>query len=79
MQANRPIKLQSCTGFSLIHVNFFSIALADDIPKICETGKVHSLKINADEKNSYRSNGDYEVGQLILLINNMNVKVERLN
>ena len=41
--------------------------------------KVHSLKINVDEKNPSRSIGDYKVGQFILILNNLNVKVESVN
>ena len=56
-----------------------SISLADDIPKICQMVKVHSLKINVDEKNSWRTTGDYKVEQFILILSNLNVKVERVS
>ena len=32
-----------------------------------------------DEKNSWRSTGDYKVGQFILILNKLNVKVEIVN
>ena len=57
----------------------FRIALANDIPEICQTENVHSLKINADEKSSLRSTGDYKVRQFILILDNFNVKVEGVN
>jgi hypothetical protein len=34
------------------------------------------VQIKVDEKNSWRSNGDYKVGQFILILNSLNVKVE---
>ena len=55
------------------------MALADNIPEVCQTGKVHSLKINVDKKNSWRSTGDHKVGQFVLISNNLNVKFERVN
>ena len=50
--------------------------LADDIPKICQAMKVHSLRINVDENSSWRSTGDYKVGQFMLILRNLNVKIE---
>ena len=49
------------------------------IPKIYQTGIVHSLKINVDEKNSWRRTADHIVGQFILVLNNFNVNVERVD
>ena len=57
----------------------FRIAIVDDIPKICQTEKVHSLKINVDKKDSWKSTWDYEVGQFIVILNYLNVKVERVH
>ena len=42
-------------------------------------GKVPSLKIDVDEKNFWRSAGNYRAGQCILVLNSLNVKVERIN
>ena len=70
--------MQSCIAFSLIHCNF-SLASALTLQMICQTGRAHSLKINEDETNSWRSTCDNKVGQFILIFNNLNVKVERVN
>ena len=61
------------------HFPHFSVAHADDIPMICQTGNVHALKINVDVKNPWSSTGDYIVGQFISILNNLNTKVERVN
>ena len=41
-------------------------------------GKVQ-INYKVDAQNSRRSRGDYKVGQVILILDGLNVKVERVN